>query len=467
MKYRFKTKPFKHQLRALKKALKKGSIALFMEMGTGKSKVAIDFSAAISVIEGGRAPAARAVVACPLSVLGVWPKEIEKHDPFADNKFMGVEYRIINYDKIWRPNIYDELVEWLEGVPVKQRIFICDESHKLKRHSTRRAKAAHRLAKHCGHRVVMTGTPITNRGILDLFSQFKVVRWALFGTRFETFRDEYTYGTGFKGYKRKARKGKLRKLQRKIRPWTVVVKKDDCLDLPPRIHEEIPVFLEPRSRNIYDAMAGDAVARINGETIDAANVLARMTRLQQITGGWLHGEGDWQRVGTEKLDVYEDLLDTMWGNEREKVVVYCRYLHEMADIIKATRRVGYKVLTIRGGNRKDRERVYKTFEKTEIPTVLVCIISTGALGRNELVVARDAIFYSCNFSVDDFRQALDRIHRPGQLHKVTYYHLLVEESIDWEIVRSLRENWNFAQRVLKFPALVYNRDSTSELEEEE
>lgn len=466
MKYRFKTKPFKHQLRALKKALKRGSIALFMEMGTGKTKVGIDFAAAISVKEGGRAPVAHAVVACPLSVVGVWPKEIEKHDPFAENDFMGVRWRIVNYDKIWRPHTYDELVEFLEEVPPKQRIFICDESHKIKHHSTRRAKACHRLAEHCAHRIVMTGTPITNRGILDLFSQFKVVRRAIFGTRFETFMMEYTLPKGFKGFKRVMRAGKKRKLQRRIQPWTVVVKKDNCLDLPPRTHEIIPVELTGKTKAMYDQIARAFVAEVQGNMIDASNVLARGSHLQRVTGGWINTEDGLVNLGDDKIRVYEDLLDTMWNNERKKVVVFCRFKREMADIIAATRRVGYKVLAVHGGNRKDRERIYAAFEKTDQPTVIVCIISTGALGRNELVVAREAIFYSANYSVDDFHQALDRIHRPGQLHKVTYYHLLGIDTIDYGILASLRENWNFAKQMLKFPALVYNQSSDSNSEEE-
>ena len=442
-----------------------------MEMGTGKTKVAIDFAACVALKGEGRVPVAHAVVVAPLSVLGVWEEQIKEHDPYGDNDFMGVEYRIINYDRIFKPSVYDEIVEWLEEVPFNQRILIGDESHRFKRHSTRRAKAMHRLAKHCGKRVIMTGTPITNRGVLDLFAQYKVVDWSIFGTVYEAFMREYTRGEGFKGFKRVLRQSKKRKLQRKIAPYTFVVKKDDCFDLPPRKHVRVPVHLGEQASRVYREMADQCVAEISGAHISAPNVLTRIMRLQQITGGWIKdSETDqYHRVGTEKLDVYADLIGTMKENERLKVVVYCRFLNEIEDITGVTERAGYEVLTVQGANRKDRERTYKAFAANENPTVLVCQIATGALGRNELVVAREAIFYSCDFSFDNFDQALDRLHRIGQKHKVTYYHLLAllatgGQTVDHTVLSSLRDHRNLAKMVLKLPSLLYSRPDTEEEE---
>jgi len=469
MQYAFKTRPYKHQLVALKKALAKGCIALFMEMGTGKTKVAIDFAACVALKEGGRVPIAHAAVVAPLSVLGVWEEQIKEHDPYGDNDYMGVQYRIINYDRIFKPSVYDALVEWLEEVPYNQRILIGDESHRFKRHSTRRAKAMYRLAKHCGKRIIMTGTPITNRGVLDLFAQFKVVNWSIFGTVFEAFKIEYTAKSGYKGFRRVLRRAKKRKLQRKISPYTVVVKKDDCFDLPPRKHVHIPIRLGEQASRVYREMADECVAEISGAEISAPNILTRIMRLQQITGGWIKDPEteQYHRVGTEKVAVYADLINTMSENERQKVVVYCRFLNEINDVSEVTKRAGYEVLTVQGSNRKDRERTYKAFAANKHPTVLVCQIATGALGRNELVVAREAIFYSCDFSFDNFDQALDRLHRPGQKHKVTYYHLLAivntgRQTVDHTVLASLREHRSLAKMVLKIPSLLYNRSDTEE-----
>lgn len=435
-----------------------------MEMGTGKSKVCIDWVAAEAIRLDERAPGVRCLITCPLSVVGVWPKEIAKHDPFADNDYMGAEYRIINYDKIWRPHIYDELVEWLCEVPPEKRLIIADESHKIKTYSSRRSKAMHRLGHHTEKKVIASGTPVTNKNILDLFSQFKFLRESIFGTHFDHFKQKVAV------YKWNSpiilRFKNQRWVRKKTEHMVYRIKKDECLDLPPRTHEIVPVFLEPRARKIYDQLAEQAITEWAGLEVEAPHVLTRMMRLSQITGGWLKGDEGYRKISNAKIEKLEELLADFKENDREKIVIFARFKKEISDIRAAVKRGNhYGVLCIRGKNRKRRERIYTAFESLEIPTVLVVQLATGSEGRNELVVAREAVFFSHDQSMVHFHQALDRLHRPGQKHKVTYYHLLAERTQDPLILLGLRENFRASEMALKYPKMLHSSADTAQVQE--
>lgn len=438
--------------------------ALFMEMGTGKTKTIIDWTAAEAIRIDERAPAVRALVVCPLSVVGVWPKEIQKHDPFAENDFMGAEWRIINYDKIWRPHVYDDLVEWLTEVPPERRIIIADESHKIKTYSSRRSKAMHRLGHYTEKKVIASGTPVTNKNTLDLFSQFKFLRESIFGTHFDHFKQKVAV---FQWNSPVIHRFKNKKWVRKKTQHLVYrIKKDECLDLPPRTHEIIPVFLEPTARRVYDQLAEQAITEWAGMEVEAPHVLTRMMRLSQITGGWLKGEEGYRKISNVKIEKMTELLEDFQDNERQKVVIYCRFKKEVIDIRKAIKKTNhYYVLTVRGANRKRRERIYTAFESIDLPTVLVVMLATGSEGRNELVVAREAIFFSHDQSMVHFHQALDRLHRPGQMHKVTYYHLLADLTQDALILLGLRENFRAAEMALKYPRLLHSSADTAQIQE--
>src|SRR5690606_7194847 len=137
-------------------------------------------------------------------------------------------------------------------------------------------------------RAIMSGTPVTQaktRGPLDLFSQFKFVDESIFGSRFEHFKRKvaiYKWGSPvilrFKNDKW---------VRRKTQHLTLRIKKDECLDLPSRTHEIVPVTLEDKAREIYDELAAESVTYFEGLEVEKPHVLARMTALSQVTGGWL------------------------------------------------------------------------------------------------------------------------------------------------------------------------------------
>ena len=183
-KYIFKTKPFAHQMAALRRTQALGGGALFMEQGTGKTAVAIHFIGLKYLEEG----CGKVLVICPMSAMGVWVKEIRKHLPddlrrgarvvrlygtrtrrtkkigrlIANSRGSGLNICIINHESSWR------LEEWL--VRFAPETVIVDESHRIKSPKAKQSKAAWRLGRKAKYHLILTGTPIVG-GAHDVWSQ--------------------------------------------------------------------------------------------------------------------------------------------------------------------------------------------------------------------------------------------------------------------------------------------------------
>jgi SNF2 family DNA or RNA helicase len=440
--YKFKTRPMRHQLKALKKFLRHGCGALFAEMGTGKTKIAIDWACALATKENRRLKAA---VLCPKSALTVWPTEIRKHDPWGKIPHSGVQWKLVGIDAAWRPYNYDEIVLW------KPDIVIVDESSYIKSPGARRSKGAYLLAKRCRYRLIMSGTPI-GKNILDLFSQYKVVDDSIFGTSFSVFKREFAIIRAYKVVKWL----RMRKFKKKIKPVTFVIKKSQCLDLPERTHEIVPVRFTEHSARIYNTLAEQSIVQFKGMEVMTPIGLTRLLRLSQMCGGWVKGE-EYRRLGREKQIQFEAMLDDMMEQDIKKVGVFCRFLPEMGDAARAAQAAGYRALLLHGGvPTKLRKRKIDAFHATEHPTVFIGQTAAGSMAI-DLTAASEVIWYSPTPSLIHFLQGCDRYHRIGQTNKVTYYHLLVENSIDYTRIQSLIEKRKMERMVLEDPEIIYNR----------
>lgn len=447
--YSFKTKPYKHQVDALKKILplKRGG-GLFMDMGTGKTKVAIDY-ANIKEMKG---EIDRVLVLGPLSTLGVWDSEIRKHSASETLK-----WRVTNYDKARIPHYLSQLRLYLKD---GRALLILDEGHKLKNPSSKQSKAAYLLSKLAECVLVLTGTPITKHP-LDLFGEMRVIDDSILGSSFNVFKKQYAMWGGYGGYQL-IKLVNLKGLMRRVAPRIFQAKKDDCLDLPKRTHEIVPVDLE-KSRHIYDKMAREAIIAFEGEdedtNVEAPIILTQLLRLSQITGGWVKQVDDnYRNVGTEKRDALSRLLEEFVEQDRTKVVIFVRFLKELKDAAEVAKQHGYKVLPFYGAVRPAvRDQRLAEFEENEQPTAFIAQISTGSLGIS-LTAASEAIFYSHTYNYAEFAQACDRLHRIGQRHAVTYYHLIARDTVDEAVWLSLKTKRNIAELVLQRPELLTSGD---------
>lgn len=442
MKYSFKTRPYNHQRMALRKLLKKRrGGCLFMEMGTGKTKVAIDY-ACIAYM---KKEIEQVLVVCPKSVIGVWDREVALHT--TQDK---LKWKVMNYDKVRIPHYLSQLRLDLRD---HKTLLVLDEAHKVKNPGSKQSKACWILSKIAVKCLCLTGTPITKHP-LDVFGQMRCVDESVFGTSYGMFKREYALWGGYGGYQL-LKYINLKRLMEKLGTWVFIAKKEDCLDLPSKTHEIVPVYLR-ESRETYERMAKDSVVEFeNGTVSDAPIVLTRLLRLSQITGGWVKRDDDnYQNVGQEKRDTFQDLIQDMDENGTEKIVVFVRFLKELLDASRVCADAGYKVLPFYGAvSSRMREQRLMEFDESDGKVVFIAQISTGSLGIT-LTAASTAIFYSHTYDYAEFAQACDRLHRIGQKKPVMYYHLIAQDTVDEAVWLAIRTKKRIADIVLARPELL-------------
>jgi SNF2 family DNA or RNA helicase len=473
LKYSYKTTPYSHQKKALTKIHRlKGVCGLFMEMGTGKTKVAIDW-AGISYYNFGLR---RVLVMCPVSVMGVWRRQIVEHSPVkhrisvlrgpvADrihrvrllSKYGledGIEWIVINYEGVWRESknssITDELIKW------KPDLVIADESHRIKSSSARQSRAAARIAASASMRLALTGTPIT-KSPLDLFGQFRFLNPAIFGSNWSRFKNFYGVWGGFGKFQLRGYKN-LPDLITKVRANSYRIKKEQCLDLPEKVYLELPVTLSPEGARIYREMAKEMIAEIKGANANyeaiAPIVLVKLLRLSQITSGFVKDtEGKVRIFDTEKLRTCLDLVYDMVSQD-EKVVIFCRFRADIARLARKMQEkgIGHEILSGSVPSSR-RDSIVERFQNDASVKVFIAQIHSGSLGI-ELTAASRVIFYSWDYRWESYVQAQDRIHRVGQTKKCTYYHLVVPRSIDTISLGILRDKGNIAHAVIHDPEIL-------------
>lgn len=467
IRYRYKTKPFSHQKRALNKIIKlKGNAALLMEMGTGKTKVAIDWAGIGFYNYGFR----RVLVVAPLSVLGVWPRQIRQHST-APARLLRLEgstdhrvsllrklqktpnddvltYVVINYEGLWREtargvSIRDLLIGW------KPDLVVFDESHRIKSPTAKQSRAAYLIAKSAPSRLILTGTAIT-KSPLDVFSQFRVIDDKIFGSNWSAFKYQFGVWGGFHKYQLKGYRN-VNILTKRVRAHSYRVTKAECLDLPEKLYETVPVVLPDSFMKLYKQMAEEMIIELEEAPATAAIVLVKLLRLCQMTSGFVKDVEKVTRIlDDSKLKVCIDLLGDLL-EEDHKVVIFVRFRTDIERIAEklAAQRVSHRILS---GSVPplQRDSIVQEFQEDPAVKVFIAQVQAGSLGI-ELTAADAAIFYSLDYNAANYWQAQDRLHRVGQTKKVTYYHLVATGTIDRVLLRVLKDKEDIAKAILHSP----------------
>lgn len=477
--YRSRTTPYKHQVYALAKIISRRGGALLMEPGTGKSKVAIDFCGRLCMEKS----LERVLIVAPLSVLSVWEEEIEKHlgegVPRKIAKLKGslpqkikqvkqldsfpieitaktdgrsdripisqrpvLVFVIINYESLWRKGLLEQLQIY------NPQCVIVDESHRIKHHQAQQSRGIYKF-RDARWRLILTGTPVT-KSPLDIFGQWKFLRPEVFGDNWWQFRNHYAVFGGYQNYEI-VKFINLDDIRRKVQHDAYLATKEECLDLPEVIYQNIEVDLEPRLRKQYRDMERDFCLSLqDGGTISAPIVLTKMLRLSQLTGGFITDEtGMNHQVGAEKLQAIKDLLN-IYTYPTRKVVIFTRFLWEIEKIHRVTQELNLGSVVFTGETSVDqRTKRLSTFQKDPSCKVFIAQIATGGLGIS-LAVAQTAIFYSLDFDLGHYIQACDRLHRIGQINKVLYLHIIARETIDGMVCEALRTKQDLAEAITEY-----------------
>lgn len=432
--------------------LKSSGCALLMEMGTGKTITSIAITGVLA--KAGRI--GRVLIVAPLSILGVWEAEFAR---FADFPYFlavlegtgakkldtlrhmtgaALQVAVVNYESAWR--MEKDLLAWRPG------LIIADEGHKIKTHNIAASKAMHRLGRAASYRLLLTGTVITNKAI-DVFSQYKFTNPAIFGQSFYAFRNRYFDMVGYGNHTPVLKKSMEAELVEKMHAIAYRATKAECLDLPETTDILRQVDLEPAALRIYRGLVKESYAELSGGEVTAPNILTRLLRLSQLTGGFIGNDetAAVEQVSAAKLSALEDILDGAVA-EGKKLVIIARFLPEIRAICKLLEKRGLRYSCITG-EVKNREEQVEQFQKEPEVAAFVGQIATAGLGIT-LTAASTMVFYSLDYSMSNFEQTKARIHRVGQRMPCTYLYLVARGTVDEKVLLALKNKADLAKTLV-------------------
>ena len=395
------------------------------------------------------------LIVAPLSILGVWEEEFEK---FADFPYSltilkgtakkkseqlkklpeeGLQIVVVNYESAWR--LEKELLAY--GAD----LVIADEAHKLKENRSKQSQGMQHIGDKARYKLLLTGTVITNREI-DVFSQYRFLNPAVFGTSFYAFRNQYFDMGGYGNHTPIFRKWMTADFLRKLHSVAYRVTKAECLDLPDITEEVRSVELEAAAAKIYDSIESDSYAKMDESEVTTGNILTRLLRLSQISGGHLtDDDGIVNTVSSAKIDALSDIIDSAMAEDK-KLVIMARFVPEMDDIqeLLEKKKIGYAA--VRGGV-KDREKEIHRFQYDDKCRVFVGQIAAAGLGIT-LTAASTMVFYSLDYNMSNFEQAKARIHRAGQKENCHYIYLVCKGTVDRKVLYALRKKIDLAKMLV-------------------
>lgn len=453
-----KVKPYKHQQEAFDFVCwlfgltdgKKRSpgAALLMEMGTGKTLVAI----AVACILYQFGLIGRVLVVAPLSLLGVWESELQRFAGVPVNAVVlkgtmeqkkellkgaskdRLNIAIVNYESAWR--LEKELLAF------NPDLVIADEAHKIKEGRTKQSKSLHKLGDKSQFKLLLTGTLITNRE-LDAWSQYRFVNPAIFGTSFYVFRGRFFDMVGYGNHIPAFRKSKTDEFLKRLHSVAYRITKAEALDLPDTTEETRYVELEPKAMKLYRELVKESYAEMDRGEITVSNVLTKILRLSQVTGGFV-GDNDksMHAVSTAKMEALSDILDSVMADGK-KLVIMARFVAELDGIADLLEKHGIGYAQVRGGVR-DRAEEVRRFQEAEDCRVFVGQIAAAGLGLT-LTAADTLVFYSMDYSMSNFTQAQARIHRIGAKETCHYIYLTARGTVDETVIKALQNKMDLAK----------------------
>ena len=498
------TEPFEHQREILQRSWKRPHWALCMEPGTGKSWIVIQTLAlhyALGQLRG-------ALIIAPNGVHENWEEQFALHlgltvplrfmayrssrrlaqELTLDNWVIEArdpQWRTIGQPPLWVVSMNAEAMSHPSGLAFAHRFIqmcrpdqaalIIDESHKFKRPGAKRTRAVLKLAEPIRLKRILSGTP-TPHGLEDLYSQYRILDWKYLGHRTAaSYRGEFCIEQKFARFSKIVGYKNITALNARRAPITSEIRLDECVDLPlvqgsieshPTV---IYVDLTDEQRKLYRDLVTQYHTFVRGGMVSAEEVITRMLRLQQITGGTLAldpevegGERELLTFPSAKLAAVVDLVESAGDS---KVIVWCRFKAEVQLVHDALAKADIPSFMHSGDTTSaDRKQIREEW-KTSESRVLISTLSTGSSGFT-LNEAQVAIFYSNWWGFEERLQAERRNLRIGQGKAVVYYDLVARGTIDAYILQTLQRKQSVSAMVRLNPRAALGQllnDTTTQL----
>ncbi len=427
--------PHEYQQYATDFIIKNPTAAVFLEMGLGKSVIALT---AILELCLERFEISRVLVIAPLRVArDTWPAEIQKWDHLKDLTYsvaVGTanERRAALQQKTFVHIINRENVQWLiedSGIPWQYDMVVIDELSSFKSHQSKRFKSLMKVRPGVRRMVGLTGTPSSN-GLMDLWSEFRVLDMGKRLGRFIThYREQFfepDRHNGMQVFSYRPRAGAEREIYRRIGDITISMRSADYLKMPECVMNTVPVKLDSTEYEVYEEMESKMVTELDGVEIDAVNAAALTGKLCQLANGAIYTpDGNTVFFHERKLDALEDLIE---GANGKPVLVAYWYKHDLARIQER-----FKVRELKSS--KD----ITDWNAGKIPVAVIHPASAGH-GLNLQAGGSTLIWFGLTWSLELYQQTNARLWRQGQqAETVVIHHIITRGTVDEDVMQSISE----------------------------
>lgn len=474
---KFKSKLMAHQKEHLKFHLKHPHSANWSEMGVGKTVVALKLITILKNI----GLVDKVLVICPLSVLHTWELEAEKHTTLTTlplvgtlfdedkdgNKIPGEKLRslaqkadiyLISYDSIpgRRSKKYDTYGIMM-GALLSRGFdqIIADEATMIKGYGTLRTRAVTILCDKTPYSLFLSGTPISNNPS-DIFNIYRAFDGGkTFGKNFFAARNKFFQNVGYAFPKWELKEEMKEELHNKLYSLAVRVRKDDCLDLPPKIFSPRFCYLTNEQKSYYIPIVEDLIKTLDLEEgqVKIRSAISKLIKLSQITSGFLYTDNEpFIFKENPKADLVLDLIKEI---PKEKVIIYCYWQEDVKILSRLLQSDGFEAGTLYGATPSaERGKVIDAFQKGGLQ-YLIANIGVGGYGLT-LSASSTILYYNLSFKAIDFLQSQDRIHRYGQAKTCLYMPLLMRNTVDEYIYNSVVKNVAIAESIMDGTELKEN-----------
>jgi len=421
---------FPHQIPAVEKIMPSKIGALFMDMGTGKTRCAIE------LVARRQARISRVIWFCPVSLKLTIAREIEKHtrgesvyilnDKIKQEDLSKAFWNIVGIESM---SSSDHTVLAAYQLIDQEAFVIVDESSYIKGYTSKRSMRIFELSKTARYRLLLTGTPIT-QGIVDLYAQMRFLSPDILGySSFYSFaKNHLEYSDKYPGMIVNARH--VDQVTEKIAPFIYQVTKDECMDLPDKLYDQVWFGLTEEQDKAYDQAKEEILPKFEDENIDSVIIFKLFTALQQIVSGfWNRNGNEFIRLPHKRIETLKTVVDEIAKNE--KIIIWCKYIESVKQISAVL-----PDCALYYGDLSEVERDAQLRKFRDQSRFLIATMSSGGHGLT-LNEARFHIFYENEFKYSHRIQAEDRSHRIGQTRSVTYIDIASHSGIDRRIHSAL------------------------------
>ena len=421
-----------HQIPPFKKLISSRVGGLFMEMGTGKTRTAIEFAC----LRQSRIN--RVIWFCPVSLKETIRQEIIKHTDSESIYVFDDQTNMRNIPKafwyivgIESMSSSDRVVLTANSLITTRSFVIVDESSYIKGHQSIRTQRITHLSRRARYRMILTGTPIS-QGVEDLFAQMYFLSPKILG-----YNSFYSFAANHLEYSKKYKGLIVRALRTdylaaKIGPYTYQVTKEEAgLDLPLKLFDTRYFSMTWEQREAYEQAKWDILLSIPDEDlIDSYVIFQLFSALQQIVSGF-YGEQEFPHC---RLDTLQDVIKLL--PDGEKIIIWTKYRYSIRGIVEMLSSCyGFDSVSQFHGdlNEKERNREIERFRREA-----QFFVSTAGCGGHGLTLneARYVVYYENEFKYANRLQTEDRNHRIGQSWRPTYIDIVCSNSIDGRIMDS-------------------------------